>query len=348
MGNRGDVYERYYMPAFVDRDCQAIYLGSTRQDDLIRAVGRLARHERAPTALTDVQKFEISRHPDLLKLIEKRAWYVREIKDHGYSAIKAAKNTWWYNQHKETQAAINTLKRQLSKDWLEKTIAEFHKTVHTMEVDQQLQGIRPTDILIPPSLEYELQERATVARLLFKPLDGLTEDQILNVRIELVDNLVRLCKRQETPHHYKAPRSRPKSRGRPKTHYLDDSTDAEDEDTDVSPEEVEGTCMDWDAKTLVDEEPNADSLGTTEIEEGPPTPMLYCPFCRCVDEEGGPRKRKYLFSRPDSLGRHVRVQHLENRAAGEGFDCPYRVCSAFLGNAEHFLNHTERQHGLRL
>jgi hypothetical protein len=54
MGNRGDVYERYYMLAFIDRDCQAIYLGSTRRDDLIRAVGRLARHKRAPKHLTDV------------------------------------------------------------------------------------------------------------------------------------------------------------------------------------------------------------------------------------------------------------------------------------------------------
>lgn len=30
MGNRGDVYEQYYMPSFVDRNCQAIYLGSTQ------------------------------------------------------------------------------------------------------------------------------------------------------------------------------------------------------------------------------------------------------------------------------------------------------------------------------
>jgi CRISPR/Cas system-associated endonuclease/helicase Cas3 len=191
MGNRGDVYEQYYMPAFIDRDCQAIYLDSTGRDDLIQAVGRLARHERTPTALTDVQKFEISRHPDLLELIEKRAWYVREIKDHGYPTIKAAKNTRLSKRHKETQAKIKTLKRQLSKDWLEKTIEEFYKTVHTIEVDQQLQGIRPADLLSPPSIEYELEERATVAKLLFKPLDGLPEDQILKVRIELVENLVR-------------------------------------------------------------------------------------------------------------------------------------------------------------
>jgi hypothetical protein len=200
MGNRGDVYERYYMPAFIDRDCQAIYLGSTRRDDLIRAVGRLARHERAPKHLTDVQKFEISRHPDLLNLIKERATYVQEIKDHGYRTIKAAKGTRLYRKHKDKQAEINALKRQLSEALLEKTIEEFHKTVHTTEVDLQLQGIRPADILTPPAFKYELEERATVARLLFEPLNGLTEDQILEVRIELVEHLMRLCKRQETPH----------------------------------------------------------------------------------------------------------------------------------------------------
>jgi len=77
-------------------------------------------------------------------------------------------------------------------------------------------------------------------------------------------------------------------------------------------------------------------------------PMLYCAFCKWVDEEAGPRKRDHMFSRIDSLGRHIRAQHLCPRAAGEGFDCPYQGCSAFLGSAVHFLSHTERQHELRL
>jgi hypothetical protein len=73
------------------------------------------------------------------------------------------------------------------------------------------------------------------------PLDGLDEDQIIQVRFELVENLMRLCKRQETPHQYKAP----KSRGRPKTQYQDGSTDTEDDDdADISQEEVEGIDID--------------------------------------------------------------------------------------------------------
>ena len=64
-------------------------------------------------------------------------------------------------------------------------IADFHKTVHTAEVDRQLRGIRPVDIITSPTFKYELEERGKVAKLLFKSLDGLTEDQILEVRVEL-------------------------------------------------------------------------------------------------------------------------------------------------------------------
>lgn len=69
-------------------------------------------------------------------------------------------------------------------------------------------GIRPSNVLTPPTIKYEIEERATVAKLLFMPLDNLNEDQILQVRIEVVDNLAQLCKWQETPHLYKALKSR--------------------------------------------------------------------------------------------------------------------------------------------
>jgi hypothetical protein len=130
-----------------------------------------------------------------------------------------------YDKHKNKQVEINTLKCQLNNKWLEKTIEAFHKIVHTIEVDQQLQGIRPANILTPPTIKYELEERATVARLLFESFNGQTEDQILEVRIELVKNLVQLCRRQETPHQYKASQSRRLS----KTSYLDSGTDVEDD-----------------------------------------------------------------------------------------------------------------------
>jgi len=354
MGNRGDVYERHYMPAFIDRDCQAIYLGTTRRDDLVRAVGRLERHEQAPTFLTDAQKFEIKNHPDVVALIELRDRYGEKIKGRSYSTFKAAKKTSLGERRSEIQREINSLKHKLKSELLEKTIDEFHENVHTFIVEQQMKGILPaSDVLTPSTIDYELEERATIAKLLFEPLDDLDEDQVIQVRIKLVQNLVQLSKRQETPHMYKASRTRKSKDIRQNMEPYKQCTPfcKNDGNADISQGEAEGNTqadMDWDTKTLVDEESDAGSMAAMEFEERPVVPVLYCAFCRWGDEEAGPRKRKYTFSRPDSLGRHVRAQHLENRAAGEGFGCPYRECQAFLGNAEHFLNHTARQHGLRL
>jgi hypothetical protein len=60
------VYRRHYMPDVIDRDCQAIYLGTVSQDDLVRRVGRLPRDLRAPTVLTNAQKSEVMNDPKLL------------------------------------------------------------------------------------------------------------------------------------------------------------------------------------------------------------------------------------------------------------------------------------------
>ncbi|KAF7955066.1 uncharacterized protein EAE97_000325 [Botrytis byssoidea] len=60
------------------------------------------------------------------------------------------------------------------------------------------------------------------------------------------------------------------------------------------------------------------------------------------------KKREYEYLHIDSLSRHIKTQYLQSRTVDEGFHCPYQDCSAFLGSAMHFLNHTARQHGLSL
>jgi hypothetical protein len=58
-------------------------------------------------------------------------------------------------------------------------------------------------VLNPPTFTYELKERATVARLLFYPLDETKLNQMFDVRIQLVQALTGLCKSQETPHQFR-------------------------------------------------------------------------------------------------------------------------------------------------
>jgi hypothetical protein len=324
MGNSGDVYKRYYMPNFIDRDCLAIYLGTTRRDDLVRAVGRLERHEKAPDDLNDAQKGEIRNDPDMAKLIRRRERYAKRIKNCGYLTIKAAKGTKLFERHQDAQRELNSLRSKLTRAKCDKIIVEFHDTVYTEEVDRQIRGILPSpDVLNPSTIEYELEERATVARLLFQPLDDLKLGQIFRVRIQLVQALAQLSKRQETPHRFK----RSTRAKRP--------TKIADARVDIAPS----------APRLAEAAPVNAVAGPACIAEQTRDPDLYCPFCKWGDEEAGPRKRSYVFARPDSLGRHIHDQHLVWRAANEGFDCPYQGCSAFLSGATHFLNHTARQHG---
>jgi len=146
IGHRRVTYERYYMPGFIDRDCQAIYLGSPSRDDFVRAVGRLAYNQGAPTALTDVQKLAISNDPQILELGKTRRTCVAKIQDLGYSIIKAAEGTAWYKRHRDVHADINSLKRQLSESRLQQAIREFHNTIDRYDRGEQaVARAYPTD-----------------------------------------------------------------------------------------------------------------------------------------------------------------------------------------------------------
>ena len=213
----------------------------------------------------------------------------------------------------------------------DKIIDDFHKTVHTEEVDRQMQGIHPSPAdLNPSTIEYELKERATVARLLFQPLDDLKLDQMFRVRIQLVQALVDLCKRQETAHQFK------KSTKVPRAVKAADTSMSMDQPTPST------------SRLPVDAVVHAAGLnhGPDGPLDEPVTPGLYCPFCKWGDEEVGPRKRDHVYARPDSLGRHIRDQHLAERDPNDGFD--YEGYFAFLGGGMYFLNHAARQHKLTL
>jgi hypothetical protein len=100
--------------------------------------------------------------------VKARKSYVLKIKEDGYSIIKAAKGTFWYKKYHEAQRKINCKKNKLRNELLDNIINNFHETVHVDEVDRQIRGILPDiEVLTPSTIEYELEERATVAKLLF-------------------------------------------------------------------------------------------------------------------------------------------------------------------------------------
>ena len=250
------------------------------------------------------------------RLCQKRQRVCKKIK-RNFSTIKAAKGTPEYEKQQKLQARINSLRQSLSSQRLAQAVDDFWKMADTEAVNKQLQGIIPTaEALTPPTMEHELNERAAVAKLFFQCHDGLQEDQIFQIRMEIIKNLIILCRRQEAPQTGKKRQYRWSGKNESKNALPTPSSLAK-------------------ATHLVPDHESA-SRNT-----------LYCPFCKC-DEEAGPGKRNKLFSRVDALGRHVRVQHLEYLAPNEGLACPYQGCSTFLHGAMHFLNHTACGHGPKL
>ncbi|KAH6696517.1 hypothetical protein BKA61DRAFT_498021, partial [Leptodontidium sp. MPI-SDFR-AT-0119] len=72
---------------------------------------------------------------------------------------------------------INRKKNQLKNERLNNAIDNFYEIIHVDEVDRQMRGILPNiKVLTLSTIKYELEERATVAKLLFQPLDKLYKD----------------------------------------------------------------------------------------------------------------------------------------------------------------------------
>ncbi|KAH6874580.1 hypothetical protein B0T10DRAFT_361667, partial [Thelonectria olida] len=68
-------------------------------------------------------------------------------------------------RYEKYRKRVESLRKTLSAKRLERAISEFHETTHAKEIDQQLQGIKPSELLAPSTIQYELEERAEVARL---------------------------------------------------------------------------------------------------------------------------------------------------------------------------------------
>jgi len=130
------------------------------RDNIVQAIRQLACNELAPTHLTDAQKFEISNDLCVLELCCKRKAYADKIKKAlSFCTIKAAKGTQLYQRHKETKDKIKSLKQHLSNKQLKQAIDKFHKTIDTIKINLQQQGVMLTqEVLTLSNIKYKLEE----------------------------------------------------------------------------------------------------------------------------------------------------------------------------------------------
>jgi|GEM_PF-5279124 len=174
----------------------------------------------------------------------------------------------------------------------------------------------PNEVLTPPTIYYELEDRALAAELFFRPLHDLDAAQVFTLRIDLIKCLTRLCTQRASPRWCQSkPEISPP--------HLKDSKQSR-------PKKVENSRQPLDSQVAALQKGEED--------------ILFCGFCRWAPEgEVGPLLRYKKWPRKDNLQKHVRRKHLRNPDKGP-IPCPWKGCSAFLGGGMQAQNHIARAH----
>jgi len=192
---------------------------------------------------------------------------------------------------------------------LKDAITQFHKTIDTIEINKQLNGIVLDDgNHVTPVLEYELVDRAAAAKLLFQPLEGLEAFWVIQMRFDAIKHMVKLCHQRATPHYYKSRRELP----------LAESHIPLRLDLQTTPDAV-----------------NISQKG-----------YLICAFCRWGRDVVGSHQQNHVFLRIDNLHIHIKRWHFEKVKAKKVVACPYPGCSAPIKSVMHFKSHAKHKHGL--
>lgn len=323
-GGTSAVWRRFYMPEYVDRDVQSIYFGSTSQSELIRAIGRIPRDSTAPTKLTAAQKESIKGDARLVKAIQVRDSFKADLRRRYTTIAKAqrkptAEACMLLKNYMQAKKNASRVKAGLERELLRRSIQEHHKTASDEEIQRQLRGLYPQDILAPPDIQYELPERQRIATIFSQASD--CPKRLDHLRVELVAAMAALCQRKETPHIYRTQRQHTDSQAIPTQVNCPDEESQSDKPT-------------WTCFKLQDRQR-----------------ALTCPFC-AIDAEAGLIKQHKLYARIDSLGNHIFKQHFN--AAGwyvsqgeqrNSFLCPFPSCTQTLYGARDFASHACTLHG---
>lgn len=283
----------------------------------------LSRDRRAPTELNDAQRKEVWNDPLLQDLRNKRDLYKKHLRDAGYYPAAEGKGTEDYENYEAAKSKIASVSQRLQKQRLETAIREFHESIDTVEIAKQLSGQAAEDVLTLPATEFELEERASVASMLFKPVqnDGM--------RAKFVRLLIQLCRRQET--------RRPKSSKRKKTEWVvcaGETLNKRNKQFSVA------------EKGLQEFEPHQrNATGKIQSLQDFPIALRY-PICLiCIGNKEFTHERRLKLWRKDSLKRHIEVHFKESEYQAE-FECRHPSCSEKLNGIGHFMRHALDVHGV--
>ena len=304
-------YVQFYMTDFIEVDFQEIVFGSEPQRDLIHLMGRLLRRGDAPRQLTEQQKAEIQKDPKLTELRRKREKVLAKIQDRGWT-LKTAKDTndgkTFIHKYERYNRQADSRRKKLHDQWLSRAIQKFHASADAEEIKRQLDGMRPSDYLAPRAVQYQLPERARIAKLFSEAANIRGRDELYELRISLMKELSLICQRREKAH----PRQK-RAAGKL-----------------VKP--IKPTPKRFTRSVTA----GFNSINSTEplkIASEAATPaklQLFCPFCARKCDEA-------------SIVRHISEEH---RRQSIPFRCPYNTCSGIVGGVMYFADHYRYRHQL--
>jgi hypothetical protein len=172
---------------------------------MVQKMARLASltaDSNAPTELSEEQKAEFRKHPNVIRLSNRNKALTAKLKSRGYKLISTAKGTPLYDQQMKAQARLNSCKVRLRHSMIEKVRKRYFRKADTISFDSQFSA--SSGRKIPVSGEpaarrkYNIPERAEVVRWICQSAADLTDGEIFTRRIRGIEALAALCHRQET------------------------------------------------------------------------------------------------------------------------------------------------------
>ncbi|KAL9083196.1 MAG: hypothetical protein Q9159_005918 [Coniocarpon cinnabarinum] len=205
---RSEIFLRHYIQQQVRADVQSAYLGMPARQALFKAVGRMSldRDPRVPQSLTDEQKAEVRRDPELVALTRKRSSLRGEL-IRAHSFLKNATGTPGHTKFLRLGRTYDSIEKTLLSDRLTKIKTAFFEAIDTKEVEAQLQsGLNRScatdgELLATAIPTHAFEERLRLAVDLFRALkikdsDGST---CRARRCGAINDMAALTVKRETP-----------------------------------------------------------------------------------------------------------------------------------------------------
>ena len=322
--SNSQIFEQHYLSRRVRQDVQAAYLGRPSEDALIEAAGRMSRSidPRLPKTLSDDQLSQIECHAKVQELSRSREILRAEIISL-HEKIGHAVGTPMHDKYTQLSRALRNEKQYQKMALLKEVRDRHHQEAPVNDIQRQLNGssflISDRDSAAPDIATHTFAERSRIAKTFFSgPISLVDED--CSRRVEVIKDLTALCALREV-------RLRRIYHQRGLSFKWGDDNNDDDEMKD----------------TPLSNDPESES---SQVESFPlECKPLQCIFC--LGEKGlGNRHKMSLFSRKDSLKRHVEA-HLKGFTENDKIYCRHPICEeakVVLEGISRFKNHAARVH----